>query len=356
MSSYEIQAYIRVASLAVAFHDYLQTIPFEVRLCREQLRGRLTLSFILFFLIRYTSIVVLTVSNIGFFYGGFTDRSCAHYILVPAAFKVAQTMVSQAILGVRAYNLSRKSAPVGVMLVSAYIISCTFEWVTTMYRREPQRDPKYVRNCLSRSPQSVLGGWIHYAVVIIYDFIATLVCIIFLLKLKSSGTSSVMAKVVKMMIVDGLWYFLALAAVNAVNMGFYKSQPYQQTSAASVAYCLTWIMSQKLLIHLHDASLQLRNESIAAAVTITQEITSARDVNRALRSQFESKGGGLGLQLTVPDFEIDSVRSGPAHRDDMPDVHVRIERTVRMERLPRVYELEDYSRQGRSSQSKRLNY
>ncbi|KAJ7212039.1 hypothetical protein GGX14DRAFT_314956, partial [Mycena pura] len=74
---------------------------------------------------------------------------------------------------------------------------------------------------------------------------------------------------------------------------------------ASLGYCVTWIMSQnlnlKLLIHLHDASVERRNESINAAVTITQKLLSAREVSRAIRSQFESKNG-MGLDLTVPYF------------------------------------------------------
>ncbi|KAJ7718012.1 hypothetical protein DFH07DRAFT_761764, partial [Mycena maculata] len=116
---------------------------------------------------------------------------------------------------------------------------------------------------------------------------------------------------------------------------------------ATIAYTVTWIMSQRLIIHLHaEASVERRNESIGAAVTITQHFASARDVSRAIRSQFGSKSG-RGLDLTVPDFDFDSLESQPATLEDV-DVQVRIERTVRVEGMPRVYELEDYSRNARS--------
>jgi len=341
---------MRVASLAIAGHDYMLTLPFEWRLCREQWKSRrLTLSFVLFILIRYVSILELTVSNVGFFAVSFTEYECHKYFLIPSVFKVIQAMVSQAILGVRAYNLSRKSAKIGGALIIIYIICCSLEWITTVHSRRMMYTPT-IGNCASASPRGLLGGWVHYAVAIVYDFATSLVCVLCLLKLKTSS-DSMMSRVSRMLLVDGVWYFAALALVNCLNMLFYRVTPpgldQIQTAAASLGYAVTWIMSQKLLIHLHEASIQRRNESIGAAITITQHMTSARDVSRALRWQFESKND-IGLDLTVPDFDLESMRSGPSISPDV-DVQVRVERTVRMERLPHVYELEDYSRNSRST-------
>jgi hypothetical protein len=71
-------------------------------------------------------------------------------------------------------------------------------------------------------------------------------------------------------------------------------------------------------------------------------------VSRVIRSQFESKSG-RGFDLTVPDFDLESAHyAAPATEEDA-EVHVRIERTVKMERMPRVYNLEDYSRNARST-------
>lgn len=92
------------------------------------------------------------------------------------------------------------------------------------------------------------------------------------------------------MLVDGVWYFVALALVNFLNLGFYRRTPrasqleiqvldlillllfllilYARPPRmmlscwsrpartdicfrASLGYCVTWIMSQKLIIHLH---------------------------------------------------------------------------------------------------------
>ncbi|KAF7348785.1 hypothetical protein MVEN_01398100 [Mycena venus] len=105
-TSYEVAAYLRVASLAIAGYDYLQTLPFELRMWREAWKGRhLTLSSTLFLFIRYTSILVLTLSNFSFFYSGFDRERCRRFYVIPSLFKVVQSMVSQAIL-VNNANLS----------------------------------------------------------------------------------------------------------------------------------------------------------------------------------------------------------------------------------------------------------
>ncbi|KAF8893924.1 hypothetical protein BD779DRAFT_962031 [Infundibulicybe gibba] len=106
-------------------------------------------------------------------------------------------------------------------------------------------------------------------------------------------------------------------------------------------------MSQRLLLHISDASRERRIDSFDRAVTLTQNLDSARDVSRAIRSQFEQKSS-TGFNLTVPEFDITTVDDNS--RSEPVDVQVRIEHTVKLEHvLPRRYELEDYSRSGRSA-------
>ncbi|KAF5386139.1 hypothetical protein D9615_002347 [Tricholomella constricta] len=127
------------------------------------------------------------------------------------------------------------------------------------------------------------------------------------------------------MLYDGIGYFVALAAVNVLNLILYKKAQDIQTAAASLAYCVSWIMSQRLLMHLYDASRERRNESIEEAITITQHLDSVRQVSRAIRSQFEHKSGRT-FDLTVPDFDLGT---DPGQSDPPEDleVQVRIEHT-----------------------------
>ncbi|KAG6866666.1 hypothetical protein C0991_000776 [Blastosporella zonata] len=147
-----------------------------------------------------------------------------------------------------------------------------------------------------------------------------------------------MSKVTRMMLYDGIGYFVALAAVNILNLMLYKkAQDVQTAASASLGYAVSWIMSQRLLLHLHDVSRKRRNESIEEAITVMQHLDSAHQISHALRSQFERKSGPT-FDLTIPDFELDH-----DHGDDI-EVQVRVEHTVELDRRLRTYELENYSR------------
>ncbi|KAH9177313.1 hypothetical protein EDB89DRAFT_1535655 [Lactarius sanguifluus] len=124
---------LRVVSLTIAAYDYLITLPAEYRLYKSS--NRRSLGFILFVLIRYTSIIVLVVSNVGFFYHGFTPKACEHYRLAAPALKVVQIMVSQAILGVRTHGISQRNPWVGRTLLSTYILGAAFQWFSSLYDR-----------------------------------------------------------------------------------------------------------------------------------------------------------------------------------------------------------------------------
>ncbi|KAF9047365.1 hypothetical protein BJ165DRAFT_1465627 [Panaeolus papilionaceus] len=50
-------------------------------------------------------------------------------------------MVSQAILGVRAFNLSRRSKYVGWCTLALYFTATILQWVTTLYGRERTSSP-----------------------------------------------------------------------------------------------------------------------------------------------------------------------------------------------------------------------
>ncbi|KAF7327210.1 hypothetical protein MKEN_00298100 [Mycena kentingensis (nom. inval.)] len=322
--------YVRTASLAVGAYDYLQTLPFEVRISLEAWRNRrMSASFIFFMLIRYTSIWVLTLAHVGYFATTFTVSSCSRFYLLASIFKMFQAMVSQAILvhrvGFRAYSLSRKSPTVGYALLSVYLVCVPLEWMTSVYRRRISFNPA-VGNCGSIGPNGAFGGWVYYCVAIIYDFIMTMFCIVFLLRLKPLATSF-MARVSRMMLVDGLWYFLVLGLANVACAVFYRitdikfaSTPRMtgemQTAAASLGYTVRWIMSQKLIIHLHEASMARRDESLADAVRTFTLTTRPFDIARALpaaararvralrtvpyASRFDSKAPGGMNDLTVP--------------------------------------------------------
>jgi len=89
-----------------------------------------------------------------------------------------------------------------------------------------------------------------------------------------------------------------------------------------------------------DASRERReDESFDAAITISKNIAGARDVSRAVRSQFEHKSTDP-FDLTRQNRDSEEVDAYPGDLG----VQVRIERTVKLKHYNRTYELEDYSR------------
>ncbi|RXW21328.1 hypothetical protein EST38_g4524 [Candolleomyces aberdarensis] len=226
---------MRVASLAVALYDYLETVPTAYKFYKEHWEyRRFTISVILFAAIRIVSVSTLTVSNVGFFYNKFTMETCARFYLLPPIFKVLQSMVSQGILGVR-FNGSRR------------------------FIKEDH------------------GSMLTYA-----------------------------------MLYDGLGYLLVLTGVNILNLLLYKESPEIQTAGSSLAYCVSWIMSQRLLIHLYDASRERNEGSYIEAVTISQNVNTARDVSRVVRARFDRKQS-IPFDPSRPAFEVEP--TNPNHHN-----------------------------------------
>uniref|UniRef100_A0A0W0FWN6 Uncharacterized protein n=1 Tax=Moniliophthora roreri TaxID=221103 RepID=A0A0W0FWN6_MONRR len=211
-----------------------------------------------------------------------------------------------------------------------------------------------------------LTAWIYYMVAIIYDLGTTAISVTYLLKHQFSSPSTMLARLTKMMLYDGIGYFVFLTIINCANLIIYHADPDIQTAwlvihfvhratltdtgaiSASLGYTATYIFSQRLLLSLYEVSSERRAQTIDGTYTISQTISSARAVNQAMRSQFEPKGSFAdSLQLTNPDFQLDTLEA--AHADDV-NVQVRVERTVTVERRHRkTYELENYSHSGTSS-------
>jgi len=160
-------------------------------------------------------------------------------------------------------------------------------------------------------------------------------------------SNSVFSKVARMMLYDGIGYFAALTAVNILNLIIYRASQDLQTSAASLGYTVTWIMSKRLIIHLHEVSVERRNEDVDAP-TFSQSLTEPPSITSKVIPQ-QSKAPSVSLDLTIPEFEEDALDTGTDWPDDI-GAQIRVEKVVQVQRRPRaLYELEDYSRWGVNS-------
>ncbi|KAI5983905.1 hypothetical protein EDD15DRAFT_1832333 [Pisolithus albus] len=213
------EGYVRVASMAFAFYDYLITLPIEYRVYRSQRSFfHMSLACILFILIRYSSILVMVTSNYGFFATSFTVESCRQYYYVAPIFKDVQATVSQAILGVRTFNIAGRNKHLGLFLLVYFCITVTLEWFFDLYRRTYTSSAQ--GNCVSGIPDAHPTTWLFYLVAMLYDIMALVVSTIHLIRYKTySGKFSFLIRV---MIYDGLIFFVVLTAVNIFNLILYQ--------------------------------------------------------------------------------------------------------------------------------------
>ncbi|KAG1767318.1 hypothetical protein EV702DRAFT_1203796 [Suillus placidus] len=313
------EKYLRIASISIALYDYIITLPAEWRFYRSQSSiSRLRLACILFILIRYGSIIVMILSNYGVFSTSFTHETCKHYYMVAPVFKVIQTMISQVILGVRTFNIARRDRRIGIVLVVLYFVSvsvgCYDTSVTSLLpglagmvhqhvRPDTTNSRRFFRE---RNSGKILSAWFYYTAAMSYDLAVLTISTVYLLRYHP--LSSRLEWLVRVLIYDGIGYFVVLTGSNILNIILYHTSDIKtQAAGASIGFAVIWIMSQRILIHLRELSeAETRRLDHVVAVRSPQ---NARDMMPAIRSPLTPKSH------IDPEFELKSFNDVPT--DDM---------------------------------------
>ncbi|KAH7101319.1 hypothetical protein BKA62DRAFT_619019 [Auriculariales sp. MPI-PUGE-AT-0066] len=288
--------YLRVASITVAAYDFLLTLQYEYRFYSTQTKRKWpSVACTLFFLIRYSSALIIVITGIGY-YASFTEAACNRYYLLAQSSRVLlQVFISQIILAVRTYAISRRSRTIAVVLVIALVICTVGEAVGSIYARVPNRGAG-IRNCTS-SNGGVKLARLHYVFGIAFDALTLIISSYYLIGPRPWAYFSFNG-VVRTMLTDGLGYFAVLTVANIINILFWTSASQkQQNMAASLGYAFTMIGSQRILINLqgiadHSSNMTLprppmRNvatgttvhgtHEMAIRVTIQQDIEACSD-------------------------------------------------------------------------------
>ncbi|KAG1737429.1 hypothetical protein EDB19DRAFT_1986525 [Suillus lakei] len=335
------EKYLRIASISVALYDYIITLPAEWRFYRSQSSlSRLRLACVLFILIRYGSIMVMILSNYGVFSTSFTQETCKHYYMVPPVFKVIQTMISQVILGVRTFNIARRDRQIGIALVVLYFASVSLEWFTNMFQRIRELCPIFDlefmltleptavvvnilmnHSCTPGNSGKILSAWFYYIVAMLYDLAVLTISTVYLLRY--NPLSSRLERLVRLLIYDGIGYFVVLTGSNIFNIILYHTSDTEtQAAGASMGFAVIWIMSQRILIHLRELSeAETRRLDNTVAARSPQ---NARDVVPAHCSPLPSKSH------IDPEFGLKT--SNDVHTDNMElDICACVEPSVTLD-------------------------
>lgn len=324
MSSTELtwSSFLRITSISVAAYDYLITIPAELRMYRSQgsLRFGWSLSKILFIMIRYVSIILLIVSDFGYFYHGFSAAACSTYFMAAPVLKVIQIMISQVIIGYRTWAITRRSKPLGIFLLTLGLIVTALEWYANVDGRIPVQEQG---NCSPGNSKTGVPQWVFYLMAMLFDSVTCILSTFFLVR-SANGFGSVFSTslLVKVLFYDGLGYMVTLTAVNVLNLILYRNSVGKnaQSSGAAFGYMIVWIMSQQILIHIHEAA----EEHNRRRIFVSHQASAPRDVSYAMRNQFSS-----------------STKEGTQTINEPIDVQVQIEQAVTVDYDP-VYSREEH--------------
>ncbi|KZV94838.1 hypothetical protein EXIGLDRAFT_834676 [Exidia glandulosa HHB12029] len=235
--------YLRIASISIAAYDYLITLPAEWRFYRSQTHwARPSIACVLFILIRH-------ILQYPFNHG---QQHWPVRIVLP----VVQTVICQAILSVRTYAISKRDPTVKYVMTTMFFSFLIAEGFVNIYQRVPTYQTSIANkgNCTSGNAPGHLIAWSHYVFSMTYDLITLVVSSYYLLG-RSPVTYFSFSRLARLMLFDGLGYFFVLTAVNILNIILYKTAPTAlQSAGASLGYAITWIMAQRILIHLRDMS------------------------------------------------------------------------------------------------------
>ncbi|KAG1813107.1 hypothetical protein EV424DRAFT_1557614 [Suillus variegatus] len=306
--------YLRIASISIALYDYVITLPAEWRFYRSQSSiFHLSIACILFILIRYVSIVVMLLSNYGYFATDITPEICQHYFILAPIFKVLQTMVSQAIIGVRTWNIARRNRRVGITLALLFLISVTLEWFTNMFDRIPVTDEP--GNCTPGNAGKTLSAWLYYVTAMMYDLVILTISTTHLLQY--DVLSNRLERVVR--VIERIEHSTVSRSLISklsrqgkhIIVRYRDAECSECTTRASIGYAVTWIMSQRILIHLRE----MQQASHTESVVLARPAQNAKNI----MSGFLSKSN--------LDF-VTSPRSMHVNNDLELDIRVCVERSV----------------------------
>ncbi|KAG2051793.1 hypothetical protein BDR06DRAFT_997969 [Suillus hirtellus] len=278
--------------------SYILTLPAEWRFYQSESS---------FFHLSYVSIVTVVVSNYGFFSTTFTQQTCQKYYLLAPIFK-----------GVRTFNIARRDRRIGTALLLLYLFSISAEWFVDLFHGTPA----------VLDLGKVLSTWFFYFPVMLYDIVMVTVSTMYLLRY--NPLSSRVERLIRVLIYDGIGYFLVLSVSNVLNLIFYHTTNLEtQSAGASIGYIVTWIMSQRILINIREMTQPNAQHIEKVIVARPSTLNMQKSVMSGLRSQFESKNYSRGSRSFRSPINTEFRPTSPRNPNDMElNIRVPVERPV----------------------------
>ncbi|KAH9056804.1 hypothetical protein EDB87DRAFT_1634385 [Lactarius vividus] len=151
----------------------------------------------------------------------------------------------------------------------------------------------------------------------LFDCLTLSISIFYLMKVRAVASSGSALWLVKVILYDGLGYFVVLTLMNVVNIVLFRGTHHAiQTSGASLGYSVTWIMSQRILIHLHETRMEQKP-------VVVGQLPTNRAITSAVRFDGEAKH-----KTTIKRNDTPGLPNECGNTETDFDLEVRVERSI----------------------------
>ncbi|KAJ7021875.1 hypothetical protein C8F04DRAFT_1195016 [Mycena alexandri] len=153
-------------------------------------------------------------------------------------------LASQTILAIRTYAVSRRSPTILRVLITLFLLCALGEFISTFWKRVHSASPYQGKGFVGVTDSSFTR---------VFDVVALTITGVYLWKFSNASRAS--SRLARMILEDGIMYFIALTAMNIVNLVFLQSRDTTlQSSASSLGFATTMIFSSRFILNLSERS------------------------------------------------------------------------------------------------------
>ncbi|KAF7297456.1 hypothetical protein MIND_00979300 [Mycena indigotica] len=269
------QIYI-ACTTSILIWDWLSCLPQERKYIWKS-KSWTPIKF-LYCMVRYYTFMVLIVTDVWFF-AGWSENACARYVRILPGIAVLIDLSVEAVLAIRVYALYACDRHMAAFLITMLVGFLGVMIAVPILAFDYNRLPQWPGPCMVTGKPSIAGPKFiiaFYAAPMTCDFIMTALTVYRLFEQNREGpTNSLMKRMVR----DGLFYFVAISVFNLLNVIFFiQGNEMIQAINAPASIQISSVLCCRLILNLraeNDANTAVRRFSNTKNQWVTDIIHDA---------------------------------------------------------------------------------
>ncbi|KAJ7641458.1 hypothetical protein FB45DRAFT_1125279 [Roridomyces roridus] len=207
----------RIISFSLVAGDVFQTIPATLEMYMKNWNERRLSATCFFYAVtRYLSVISLVSNGYAAFSTSFTPESCKKYYMLPNVTALVAVMAIQVLVYIRTLAISGQSKYVRYGMGLLMLLGFPVQTFGIVYHRDPSFNNGTCKGKVLRAGEP---DWniVYYSAHMAFDLVAVVTATTYLVLISLSSYTGGMlrfSKLVKMILRDGLLYFVVVFAVN----------------------------------------------------------------------------------------------------------------------------------------------